>query len=208
MKAELDRIRRETRDMKATETQVQAAMKREEEKQRAAEKERDQHEIMAWRKQQRDETVAFGTDRSMSQKAEDLENNREYQSYKRSLKEGDQDQMLQDIHNSYAEAKEDAAYNTDLKRIELAERQRAPIEENLEKYRTMAEAKGQERQRDDIETIEKRLTQEQFELEHRMMLARQDRDDAVQSLEFIRTHQFQPVPEGQDLTSRVARAAH
>lgn len=202
MKAELERIRRETREMKTTETQVKAAMRREEEKQKKSEKERDQKDILDWRKQQRDERQAYDAERKMQQKTDELDDNREYQAYKRSLKEADKDQELQDIRAAYHEAKDDAAYNAEVLKQELAERQRLPVQENLEKYRTLADAKNQERQREELDQHETRLTTEQFELEHRMMLARQERDAALQSLEFIRNHQLSPVPEGQDLTAR------
>lgn len=202
MKAELERMRRETREMKATETQVKAQMKREEEKHKALEKEQDQQELMDWRKQQRDEMFAYEADRKGQHNTDDLEDHREFLAYKKSLKEAEKIQQLEDISCSYHENKDNALYNADLKKMETAERLRVPIEENLEKYRTLAEAKTQEKQEADWETQEARLRTEQSELEHCMLLAKQERENAMHGLEFIRAHQFEPVPEGHDLAVR------
>lgn len=201
-KAELERMRRETREMKATETQVKAQMQREEGKHRTLEKERDQQEILEWRKQQRDEMLAYTDERKLQQNTDDMQDSREYQAYKRSLKEAEKDQDLQDVRCSYMEHKDNAMYNAELKKMEMAERLRVPVEEGLEKYRTLAEVKLYEKQCDDWETQEARLRIEQSELEHCMLLAKEEREEAMHGLEFIRAHQFEPVPEGRDLAVR------
>lgn len=202
MKAELERVTRETREMKATETMVKAQMRREEEKQRAMEKEQDQQDMLEWRKQQRDEMVGFDQERKMQQATDDMQDSREYQAYKRSLREAEKEQQLQDIRNDYIEHKDSALYNAELKKMEMTERLRAPVEENAEKYRTLADAKLYEKQRDEYETTEARYRTEQSELEHAMLLAKQEREDAMHGLEYLRAHQFEPVPEGCDLAVR------
>jgi len=202
MKAELEKIRREARELKAAESQAKAAMQREERKQVKTEKEREGAELADWRLQQRDDTMAFAAERKMQQQIDDLEDSREYQAYKRHMREVEQEQNLEDVHQAYLEAKDNAAHNAEMKREEQAERNRLPVEENLEKYRTVAEARLQERQEEELEAAEARQSHEQFELEHRMLLAREERDEALRSLEFTRSHHFAPAPEGHDLIVR------
>merc|ERR1719373_1524342 len=99
---------------------------------------------------------------------------------------------MRDTQEEYLETKENASYRVELRKLELAERQRAPIEENLEKFRVLAEHNLEEQRREDVEIREARMLAEAAEMAQTMAKAQKERELALQSLEHVRASQGPP----------------
>lgn len=202
MRSQLEQVKRETRDMKTMETQLKAKMRREEEQQKKNERERDRQEHLQEKKEQADSMREFVNEKRRNEKAVDLVASREFQETKRSVKEVEKEQDLLDRRDEYVESKENSLYRTELQKLVLQERQRAPIEENLENNMVVAQHKLEEQQREQHEQREARLAEEHHVLQMQMEKARRDRDSALQSVEFLRGSHGVPVPEAHHLAAR------
>jgi len=197
MKAELEKIRKETVEMKAAEAGVKAKMKREEEAHQKAEKEKKQLEELQRRKREEEEMKAYCAEKKKQQHQEDLDRKEDFISHVKQMKVAEHQQELACIHDCYLESKEASQYNAEWVREKRSEEQWLPIEENIEKYSTLAAARKEERQRVELEEQEEQALREKAEMEHLVMLAQQERDRALESLDFVRYHEQAPVQSSQ-----------
>merc|ERR1719422_2662429 len=193
MKAELEKIRRDTKALRNKEAQVKAKMKREEENHCRLEKERDEKERLEWRRNECAEMDLYCAEKKQQRQVEELKQRQDYQEHKRYLKEVQREKELEEAHEEYVQTKESAEYNAEMSRAKLAEEQRLPVEQNLEKYITTAAAKQLEREREESDQRDERDRREVSEMEHLMMLAQQERIAALESLEYVRFHEQAPV---------------
>mmetsp|Transcript_57490 Transcript_57490/g.133988 ORF Transcript_57490/g.133988 Transcript_57490/m.133988 type:complete len:450 (+) Transcript_57490:51-1400(+) len=198
----VDQIKRETRQLKAQESELKWNMRREEDKQRRVEKKQDEQETMAWRQQQKMKMLARQAQLRKAEKKVVLEDSKSFQEHKRAQKQAAKDEELQNIHQAYVETVANSAKEVEAKTIAMAEWPKPAIEANLEKLRHLAEHKLEEQQREDIETAQVRAAAEQAELDHQLMLAKRERELALQSLEVVRSHRHSAVPQGRHLVAR------
>jgi len=202
MRSQLEQMKRETREMKAMESQMHAKMRREEEKQKKVERERDRKSHLEHKKAESDSMRGVIEERRRQEKAVDLAASREYQETKRSLKEVNREMELHERREAYEDSKEHSLYRAEFHKMDLKERHRAPIEENLERHEVNAQYKLEEQQREEHERREARLAHEHSELQVQMEKARRERDLALQSVEFLRGSHQAPVPEDHHLAAR------
>lgn len=195
MQQELERLRREAREMKSAEAQVKFNMRREEQKQKKLEKDRDAQELLEWRSQQRDEAIAYSDYTKRQQRAMELEDRQNFHEYKRVVREVRQAELAQEIHEEYVSAKESSEYRVEMQRIEQEEERRELLEARKETIRTLSAAKADEKAREDREEQEARDANDQAEMEHQMMLAQRERDQALVNLESVRAHLREPLPD-------------
>lgn len=199
LRAQLEQVRRETQQMRAAEARVKASMRREEGKQTKAERDMEQKEIASWRREQQISLNTHAANNRRQQTAIDLEESRDFQAHKRTTKEAQAAENSQLQHMQYLESKENSGYRVDMRKMEVAERLRAPVEEHLEQFKCVAENAKEERRREEMEQQELRTTADQTEMELKMRQAQQERDSALQTLEFLRSQQHAPVPLGRRL---------
>jgi len=201
-KQRLQELLRETRELKAQEAHTKFSMRRDEEKLRKAEKKEDEKEIMAWRQEVKAGLVEHEAQIKKEQRTVDVAESKQFQEYKKEAKATKKEAELQLIRQDYAETKENSEWATEVKKLDLAEWPKPAIEENLEKYRLIAEYNMEEQTREDAEKREARAAKEQAEVELALMKARQDRELAAQALEYTRAQQEAVVPTGRHLAAR------
>lgn len=201
-KQRMQQLLRETRELKAQEAQLKANMKREEDKQKKLEKREDEQETMEWRQELRAAMLEHEAQIKKEQTATDNTESREFQEHKRAVKGVNKETELQLIREDYTETKENSEWAVEAKKIAMAEWPKPIIEENLEKYRLMAEYNLEEQQREDEERKEVRAAKEQSEMDLMLLKARQERELALQALEYTRTQQGTAVPPGRHLAAR------
>jgi len=186
MQAELERLRREAREMKSAEAQVKFNMRREEQKQKKLEKDREAQELLEWRNQSRGEALAYSDYTKRQQRAMELEDRQNFHEYKRVVREVRQAELAQEINEEYLSSKESSEYRVEMQRIEQSEERRELLEARKESLLTLSEAKADEKAREDHEEQERRDAADQAEMEHQLMLAQRERDEALQNLECVR----------------------
>jgi len=201
-KKRLEQLLRETREMKAQEAQAKWTMKREEDKVKKAEKAQDEKDILVWRDEQRKHTAAYESQLKKEIRAVDVKDSREYQEHKRFAKAAHKESELEVITQDYLETKENSEWHEEVKRIADAEWPKPRIEENLEKYRLVAEYKLEEQKREDTEKREARAAAEQAEMDIALLKARQQRELALKSLECTRSRHTATIPSGHHLAAR------
>jgi len=189
MRAELERVRREAAELKATEAAVQATMCREEEEQRRREKARGEHELMQQRGQEREEMKSYCATLQQQRRKVELGQRQAFLEHKRELKAAANIQEQEEIHEAYLEHKEAAEYNAELVKQKCAEEQWLPIEANIERYTTLAAARDEEKRHEVQEQQEERARRERAEMELLLLQAQQEREAALQSLDHVRFHE-------------------
>eukprot|EP00449_Zooxanthella_nutricula_P059139 CAMPEP_0198554648 /NCGR_PEP_ID=MMETSP1462-20131121/83029_1 /TAXON_ID=1333877 /ORGANISM="Brandtodinium nutriculum, Strain RCC3387" /LENGTH=126 /DNA_ID=CAMNT_0044285365 /DNA_START=18 /DNA_END=394 /DNA_ORIENTATION=- len=126
---------------------MKAVMRREDVAQKRQEKAADRQEAIESRRQDMVSMNSYTQAVAQERKMSDLAQNREYQECKRHFKAVSREQESQQISEAYAETKENASYWMELKKIQLAEQPRGPIEENIETLQMVSEYKREEQRR-------------------------------------------------------------
>jgi len=198
----LEQLQREARELKAQEASLKWSMRREEEKQKRNEKKADAKDILDWRQQQKAVLRTHEAQLKKAQKHVENQESREFQEHKRSQKLAQKDEELQAMQEDYLSTKENSEWEVETKRIAMAEWPKPIIEENLEKYRLLAEYNVEEQQRQDLEVREARLAAEQSQMDHQLMQAQREKDLALQNLELVRAQKQAVVPAGRHLVAR------
>jgi len=199
MKLELEQLQRETRRMKGMESELKVKMKREEEKQRLAEKEVDRKETLLARNEEAASMKEYVDHIKREKLVEDLAASKEHQESKRADKQDETRKEAEDIHETYMENKEYSEYRVQMRKAELAEWQRLPVEENTEKYKLMAEYKMAEQHREAEEIIANRELEERMFLQSKLEEARKEREEAIQDVEYLAGCTKLPLPSHQHL---------
>jgi len=207
MRAKLEQVKRETREMRAMETQIKASMKREEEKIRKSEKQQDVKELMSWRQEQRKAGLEHAAARARENKRLDLEESRHYQETKRANKQVEKEAETQIVKEDYLDTKENSSWRVEEVKARIPAERRLVVESNLEKHRVFAEYKLETQSYEEAEQREARAAFESQEMSHMMLLAKQQKELALESLELTRGRQHDAVPPRTHLPARPAGRA-
>lgn len=204
MRSRLEQVRRETREMKAMESQMKFTMRREEEKAKKAERLDDQKELMEWQQEQKRVRSAAGVQRLQEAKVAEVQESRGFQEFKRSAKQAEKevDNLL--ITDLYVECKDHSEWRVVDKMKFIVEEERLVIEANLEKYKTVAEASLAELQREQEAQAFSEQERLQQEMKQLMDTAKAEREQSLHALEFVRAHKDKQVRAGTHLPSRPA----
>lgn len=202
MKLQLDELKREARNARATEARMKADMRREEEKQKKAERDEDRKDILETRKQESEAMNQYVEKQQRTRRIVELQENREYQEFKRSDKVAAEQHEAKVIHEDYIEQKENSQQRVEQLKQVYAQQQKLPVEENLENYRLVAEYNLEEKRREDMEIAEARSMDIAADLAQSMAKAQMERDLALKSLELVRAHQGAQVPQHVHLAAR------
>lgn len=198
-RSQLEQVRRETRDMKALERKLKFSMDREQEKAKMEEKKADANEIHQWRQQQEAVMREHVAETKMMQKVVDLEDSKDFQEFKRSLRPLERDEEARTAKEAYMESKENSEWRVDLTKQVLAERESELLESRLENCRVFAEHNLMEQKRECMDQIEARLAAESREMDFALFEAKRERDLALQGLEHARRNQILAIPENKHL---------
>jgi len=201
-RAKLEQVKRETREIKAMESQLKWSMKREEDKTRRIAKNEEKAEIMAWRDEQRRATNGYFEVQRKEQEATYLRDSKDYQETKREARAAHKEEELGKIRDTYIEGLENSEWNVELKKATMAHQRQVVVEDNLERYRLVAEHNLELQQQEQFEETESRIARETADMNARMELARVDRDKALAALEHLRRNQHLPVTSHHHLMSR------
>jgi len=201
-KMQLEQLKKETLEIRATEAHLKWAMKRDEEKLRSGERKADSREVLTSRRAQRDETARHLDAERRSRKEQENLDSRNFQEQKRMQKDLQKEDEERRKSQEYLENKEHSEWSMATAKMAHAERPKPIIEANLEKYQTMAAFRHEEHAREKQEAMDARGSEEHAELEHTILQLQRDRELAMSSLEHTRMNQQLPIPDGQHLAAR------
>mmetsp|Transcript_45859 Transcript_45859/g.106602 ORF Transcript_45859/g.106602 Transcript_45859/m.106602 type:complete len:572 (+) Transcript_45859:47-1762(+) len=202
LKAKVEQLRRETREMKAAENTMKWSMRREERQVKREEKVRESKDIMAWRREQADEAQAYEDETNRFRLQAELAENRDYQEFKRDRKEVLREEDLQDIKERYEDDKEYSEWFAAQKRELPLEEQASKVEANIENFRTMQEYQYEEERLRKMEEIEAIQQEQQGQMKLLIHQARQEHDAAQRSLESVQRYGHHPVNVGSHLLGK------
>jgi len=188
--------------MRALQKQLQFNMRRDEERQRLAEKRNDEAETLRWRQEQEHLTRRHNAETKSMQKTVELQESRDYQEFKRDLKPLVKEQENQAISEAYNETKENSEWQAEYLRGAMTDKHAGVVEAHLDQYRIVAERKAEEQRLEDFELTEARTTVYQREMDLQLQKARQERDRALEGLQHAQTSSRILVPPGQHLAAR------
>jgi len=200
-KDKLDRIKKETRLMKAQEKSMKFQMKKEEDELKKNEKKGDQQDIVAWRQQQSKLALEYAAETKRAAKKEQLTESKEFQEHKRVLKHMDKEHEMKIVKEDYLETKEHSEHAVELKKSLPPQLRKQIVDEHLEQYHFIASYNMEEAKKDRLERMEAQLEVEQREMAHRMMLAEKEHEAALASLEHLKTQKPRDVPENKHLAA-------
>jgi len=188
--------------MKARESQLKWNMKRQEELQRKAERQGDaQHEMESQQLEcmQMRESMA---EMKQAQKLTELQDSYDFVDFKRVDKVLRKEEEQGQVTEMYNEAKENSQWSVQLKRNTDEQRHREFVDEGLENVKTVVSYKMEAQEREKAEVHQVRRMEQAQQMDHQMLLARQERDLALRSLEHVRAQEHTPVPPGAHLPGR------
>lgn len=199
MKTQFEHLKKQTREMKVAEANLKFQMAREETAQKVAEKKEDAETLYNWRLEERNNTLRHEDKQRQLTLEKDILENKEFQEFKREVKAGDRQNTIQINHQNYLDQKENSEWFAEHRRNNLMEQQKLVVEEHLEQRNFMVEHHLQELLREESDQKQDRLESDRREMELQLKQAAQQKALALESLEYIRSHQHSAVPGFQHL---------
>eukprot|EP00930_Biecheleria_cincta_P060975 TRINITY_DN46543_c0_g1_i1.p1 TRINITY_DN46543_c0_g1~~TRINITY_DN46543_c0_g1_i1.p1 ORF type:complete len:490 (+),score=138.70 TRINITY_DN46543_c0_g1_i1:25-1494(+) len=204
-KAQIEQLKKETRDMKAMQNSMKWNMHREEKVLKNRETKKDRKNVLEDNEKWSKEMRALEEENRKEVLEEELADQRKYQEFKRDAKQIAEEEDLKRQNINYLEQKDASEWNAELRRSQHLEHQKLIVEEHLEQTNFLAEYKLEEQQQLDFETRKDRTEQEYMEMQLAFMKAQKARDAAMEGLEFARAAQQFPVSQNLHLpTSKAA----
>jgi len=188
--------------MKSMEAQLKWTMKREEDNQRKNETREDASKLMGWRQDRKKGLKEYGAQRKQDDKLTSLREQRDFQEFKRVVKQVGKEEEPLRANEAYNESKDNSDWAADLKRTMPLEERKLIVDANLEKYTLVSMFHVEESQREKLEQKIVREELEETDLSHQMLQARKERAAALQSLEIIREQQRLSAPASRHIASR------
>merc|ERR1719313_75153 len=105
----LDKAKKEVREIQALEAKVRWDMQREERREVIDQKKAEEDEIREWRKQAAEEMKAYVAEKLKKIKAEDLEQSKDFQEFKRLRKQMAAEENRRYIEEAYIQHREEAS---------------------------------------------------------------------------------------------------
>eukprot|EP00933_Yihiella_yeosuensis_P037903 TRINITY_DN31900_c0_g1_i1.p1 TRINITY_DN31900_c0_g1~~TRINITY_DN31900_c0_g1_i1.p1 ORF type:complete len:470 (+),score=134.29 TRINITY_DN31900_c0_g1_i1:2-1411(+) len=183
LKAQIEQLKKETRQMKSMQANIKWKLHRQDDMQRLAEKKKDKAEILAWRDQQRAAGAELEEMIREERKKAELSDGKDYQEFKRDVKELAHQLELERKEDAYLQQKENSEWVIERKREMCAEQQRLTVQEHLEQTNFLAEYRLEEQTKEDYATREDRLELERAEMDLALQSAQLERELAAEALE-------------------------
>jgi len=203
MQLELERLKKEAREARAEDAAIKWSMKREEDKEKRKEKKTDQAEIMQWRQNENRKMKELAAEKKQVQKVLELQESREFEDFKREKKAEHKATKIHENEDAYLETKDASEWAAERKKAFPPEDRAFIIDQNLEKYQLFAEYAINQQALERQDTVEAEALREQQEMDYLISKARQEREQAIQSLEFFRAQREVGIPEQQHLPSEI-----
>jgi len=192
MKRKLEQVRREAREIKSLESQLRWDMQREEKRKVKEDKKEAEKEIMEWREDEAVGMKEYVVEKAKEQKVQDLQESKNFQEFKREVKEIKHEEELQRIREQLGEDMENSQWHADLSKAIAAERQEVAIE-NLDKIQDLREIRLMDKMKEQAQLEEERA----FEMEAAMALEVQqmcaEKEELLKSLQHLRVRQQAPL---------------
>lgn len=188
--------------MKAEESALKWALKREEVKSLRQERKKDLHDVSKWRQEQHKDLQQYIADTSHATLVAELADNKDFQEFKRSAHEDANADDLQRAHDDFMFDKDYSEWMANKLRVEHAERARTQCAANLEQIQHSGEAFFEAKQHERMEQWENRMLEEQLDAGLQLMKAKQEREALMESVEHMRKNKQVPVPHGIHLAAK------
>jgi len=192
MKRKLEQVRREAREIKSLESQLRWDMQREEKRKVKEDKKEAEKEIMEWREDEAVGMKEYVVEKAKEQKVQDLQESKNFQEFKREVKEIKHEEELQRIREQLGEDMENSQWHAELSKAIAAERQEVAIE-NLDNIQDLREIRLMDKMKEQAQLEEERA----FEMEAAMALEVQqmcaEKEELLKSLQHLRVRQQAPL---------------
>jgi hypothetical protein len=195
-------MQKEAREMKAMEAQLKWSMKRDEDKMRKDITKQDARDLATWRREREESIAEYAKKRQREDKVTQLDESREYQEFKRSVQAEVKEVEIQEHKIDYEETRATSEWEVDLKRTVPLEEERVRIEANLAKYHDLGTYKLQKDRQEKLEENFARDLEENTVMNLQLQQAKEERDEALKSLDYFRTQQNRSIPTENDIASR------
>lgn len=192
-RAQIEQLKKETRDMKSVQSSIKWTMQREEKKLKTREERKDKKNGLEDNEKWLKEMRALEEDINSSQTEEELSNQKKYQEFKREMKQIAEEEDLQRQNINYLEHKENSEWTAEMRRSQHMEEQKLIVEEHLEQTNFLAEYRLEEQQQLDFDTRKDRAEQEFRDMQLAFMKAQKEKEAAMEALEFARSARQCPV---------------
>lgn len=192
MRAELEKLRRETKALEGAEELIKAKAKREDEAQRKLEREKLQREAYQRSIKRREEAQAFEAAKKKQEKEEDTKQRQDRQLFRRQVKVAEHQKTVDERTVGYLVTKKNADHTAELQR-EKHEREQVEQEQCIARrqmdLQSLAARKEEEVEREEAEQQAERASRQALDIKHQLQLALEERDAALESLDYMRFHE-------------------
>lgn len=190
----LHQMKKDTRSIKGMEAALRWDIAREEEKAKQAAKRKDMLDDMAAKAELEHGLQSTFDEALQTTLLQEISDRKNYQEFKRGIRKADKQASLQAMTQSYLEQKEYSEWMVRDKKNKIAEEQRMILEAHLEQNNFIADFKAEERARQETEDREDRIDAEHKDLQLAYFKANEEKEQAIDALEYARACQKVPVP--------------
>lgn len=188
----LETTKREVREIRALESQVKWKMFRDEKRQLQQDEQNVDKDLMEWRWGEQDTMRTYLEQRQQRLKLQELAESKDYQEFKRLRKAGEREQEKKWIEELYHEDTEAAAWEAELAKA-IQEEKKLAVQDHFEQYEHLKNYKATLRQQEQQEEDESRALDRASEMDYRQKALVKQKEELLQSLEFARSCQGQPI---------------
>jgi len=197
LRFKLAQLKKDTRAIKGMEASIRWDMVREEEKTKEKMKKKDASEYMSARQEMEQGLQEMAQNVLNDALHKELADRKEYQEFKRAVRHVAHADEKHRQTTEYLEQKDYSEWMADAKRKQHSDQIKQDIEAHLETRNFIAEFRAEERQRQEVEELEDRLEAEHDNLQLAYNKVVQEREEAVDALEYAKACQRVPVPVDQ-----------
>lgn len=184
----LEETKKEVREIRAIEAQMRWNMAREEVKGKANEEAAELNEIRDWRWKQSDEMKVYVAEKAQQTKAEELQESRKFQEFKREIKEHVKEEDLKYIQEEYQQDTENAAWRAEAAK-EVYERDKELTAGHAEDIQFLRELRSHQKEQEKAEENEARALEQSLEMAKMARELAKEKDKLLQSLQYVRSCQ-------------------
>jgi len=191
----LEETKKEVREIRSVEAQMKWNMAREEQKNKIADEQEAEEEIRDWRWRESDEMKEYVETKKQDDRLVQLEESRDFQEFKREVKEVVKQEELQYISEVYETDVENAAWRAEFARA-AAEQDKEVIIDRVENIRHIQEVKAQQKYQHQREEDDARVQEQNAEMANLARQLAREKEQLLESLELTRNAQRAPVRSG------------
>lgn len=196
VKQQIEQLQRETRNLRVSQSHLKWSMKREETKSKRLERKEELDDVQVWRAEQVRAALQYEAERKEAALKAELEENRDFQEFKRAVREERHDTDVQLSREVYENTKENSEYSAKVIVAAHLENQKLACSANLEQIRDVTEFKAEEKRKEKVDYRENHNLQDILDANFQLRQVQAERDTVWQSLEHLRDHQNDLVPKG------------